>query len=96
MEARVLEKPPVDDALREVTKIRSIVTDAVEDGVRVANQVIKRGRHAAEDALEDTKRAVQKRPLQSLGAAFALGAVAGALVGTLAGSLFIRIGLRNR
>ena len=47
MPAHILEKPAtVEDVAREVSKIRSIGTDAVEDGVRSARQVFKRGRHA--------------------------------------------------
>jgi len=43
MPAHILEKPAtVEDVAREVSKIRSIVTDAVEDGVRSARQAFKR------------------------------------------------------
>jgi len=49
-----LGKPAtVEDALREVSKIRSIVTDAVGDSIRSANQAISHGRHAAEDVIEE-------------------------------------------
>ncbi len=81
METGVLEKPAgVEDAIREVSKIRSIVTDAVEDSVRSANQAIKHGRHAAEDVLEEAKHAVKQKPFQSIGAAFVAGALAGGLL----------------
>jgi len=81
MPAGVLEKPEsMEDALRELSKIRSIVTDAVEDGIRSANQALRHGRHAAEDALEEAKQAVKQKPFQSLGVAFAAGALAGGLV----------------
>jgi hypothetical protein len=54
----VLEKPAtVENPLREVSKIRSRVTDAVEDGVRSASQAIRHGRYAAEDAIEGNHRA---------------------------------------
>lgn len=89
MQAAVLEKPTgIEDALHEVSKIRSIVTDTVENGVRSANQVIKHGRQAAEDAIEEAKHAVKQKPFQSLGAAFS--------VGVLTGGLLAWIGLRHR
>ena len=89
MRADVLEKPArVEDALREVSKIRSIVTDAVEDSVRSANQAIRHGRYAAEDVIEEAKHTVKQRPLQALGIVFAAG--------VLAGSLLTWIGLRRR
>jgi ElaB/YqjD/DUF883 family membrane-anchored ribosome-binding protein len=79
MPAEVLEKPAtVEDVAREVSKIRSIVTDAVEDGVRSARQAFKHGRHAAEDVIEEAQHAVKQRPLQAMGIAFAAGVLAGA------------------
>lgn len=78
MPADVLEKPAtVEEALREVSKIKSIVTDAVEDSVRSARQAIRHGRDAAEDVLEEAQHTVKQRPLQAIGIAFAAGVVAG-------------------
>jgi hypothetical protein len=66
MPAHILEKPAtVEDVAREVSKIRSIVTDAVEDGVRSARQAFKHGRHAAEDLLEDAQPPVHQSPLHA-------------------------------
>jgi len=81
MPADALEKPAaVEDALREVSKIRSIVTDAVEDSIRSANQAIRHGRHAAEDVIEEAKHTVKQKPLQSIGTVFAAGVLAGGLL----------------
>jgi ElaB/YqjD/DUF883 family membrane-anchored ribosome-binding protein len=89
MLANVLEKPAtVESSLHEVSKLRSRVTDAVEDGVRSASQTIRHGRHAAEDAIEEVKHTVKQRPLQAMGTVFA--------VGVLAGTLFTWIGFRRR
>jgi len=89
MPADILEKPAtVEDVAREVSKIRSIVTDAVEDGVHSARQAIKHGRHAAEDVIEEAQHAVKQRPLQAMGIAFAAG--------VLAGGFLAWIGFRRR
>ena len=89
MPADILEKPAtVEDVAREVSKIRSIVADAVEDGVRSARQAIKHGRYAAEDVIEEAQHAVKQRPLQAMGIAFAAG--------VLAGSFLAWIGFRRR
>ena len=81
MPADVLEKPgTVEDALREVSKIRSIVTDAVDQGVRSASQAIRHGRYAAEDAIEEAKHTVKQKPLQAMGITFAAGVLAGGLL----------------
>lgn len=81
MPADVSEKPPtVEDALREISNIRSIVTDAVEHGVRSASQAIRHGCYAAEDVIEEAKHTVKQRPLQAMGIAFAAGVLAGGLL----------------
>ena len=81
MLANVLEKPTaVENSLHEVSKIRSRVTDAVEDGVRSASQAIRHGRHAAEDAIEEAKHTVKQRPWQAMGTVFAAGVIAGTVL----------------
>src|SRR4029077_15994885 len=89
MLADVLEKPAtIENPLLEVSKIRSKVTEAVEDGVRSESQAIRHGRYAAEDAIEEAKHTVKQRPLQAMGTVFAAG--------ILAGTFFTLIGLRRR
>jgi ElaB/YqjD/DUF883 family membrane-anchored ribosome-binding protein len=81
MPADLLEKAPsVEEVLREVSRIRAVVTDAVEDGVRSALKAVKQGRIAAEDALDDAKRSVRQRPFEALGVVFAAGVLTGALL----------------
>ena len=71
MPADILEKPAtVEDVAREVSKIRSIVTDAVEDGVRSARQAIKHGRYAAEDVIEEAQHAVEAEAITGNGHSF--------------------------
>ena len=89
MLANVSERPEtVENPLREVSKIRSMVTDAVEDGVRSASQAIRHGRYAAEDAIEEAKHTVKQRPLEAMGTVFAAG--------VLAGTFLTWIGFRRR
>ncbi len=78
MPAEVLEKAAtVEDTRREVSKIGSIVTDVLEDGVRSARQAVKHGRYAAEDVIEAAEHRVKQRPLQAMGIVFAAGLLAG-------------------
>lgn len=74
----------VEEALREVSRIKGIVTEAVEDGVKSAVKALKQGRYAAEDMIGDARVTVRKRPFQSVGVVFAVGVLTGALVGWLA------------
>ncbi len=57
----------VEDIFRDVNRIKSIVTDAVEEGVETALRAVKQGRDAAEDAVHDARVAIKRNPLQSAG-----------------------------
>jgi len=82
MPAEVCERPAVlEDAARTASKIRSMVTDVAEDKVRSARQAIQQGRYAAEDAVQEAKLTVRRRPLETLGVVFAVGVLAGGLLG---------------
>lgn len=76
----------LEDVLDEVSRIRTTVTEAVDDGFKTAMRAIKQGRGAAEDAIDDARRAVRKNPVQAVGVVF----VAGLLTGFLAGWLTTR------
>jgi ElaB/YqjD/DUF883 family membrane-anchored ribosome-binding protein len=81
MSADTLKVPAaVEDALHEAAKIKSIVIDAVEDGVRTALKRIKQGRHAAEDVIEEARCTTKQKPFQALSIVFAAGVVAGSLL----------------
>jgi ElaB/YqjD/DUF883 family membrane-anchored ribosome-binding protein len=84
MPTDVLEMPStVEEALREVSKIKTFVTEAVEEGVKSAMKAVRQGRDAAEDMIGDARVTVRKRPFQSVGVVFAAGLLTGALVGWL-------------
>lgn len=85
MPTDVMQIPPsVEEALREVSRIKTVVTEAVEDGMKSAMKAIKQGRYAAEDMLGEARHTVKQRPFQSMGVVFAAGVLTGALVGWLA------------
>ncbi len=79
-----LEMPAtVEDVLKEVSRIRETVTEAVDDGVKSAVRALKQGRHAAEDAIDDARHKVKQNPLQSVGLVFVVGLLAGWLISAL-------------
>ena len=84
MTSGILDKQPsVDDVLREVSRLRTVVTEAVEEGVETAVKAIKQGRSAAEDAIHDARYTVKQKPIQSVAVVFAAGVLAGSLIGWL-------------
>jgi ElaB/YqjD/DUF883 family membrane-anchored ribosome-binding protein len=79
--AEILEKPAtVDEFLREIPRIKSVVTDAVEDGIKSALRAAKQGREFAEDKIHDARSAIKRNPLQAAGVVLAAGVVIGSLV----------------
>jgi ElaB/YqjD/DUF883 family membrane-anchored ribosome-binding protein len=74
------KQPSVDDVLREVSRIKSIVTDAVDDGVQQALRAVKQGRDAASDAVHDARYAIKRNPIQAAGILIAAGLVLGSLI----------------
>lgn len=82
MATEFLEKSSatVDDVLREVTRFKGIVTEAVEEGIETAMRAIEQGRDAANDAITDTRRAIKRNPMQAAGIIFAAGIVMGTLL----------------
>ncbi|MGC1462177.1 MAG: hypothetical protein WA802_08250 [Terracidiphilus sp.] len=76
-----LEMPAtVDDVIREVSKIRATVAEAVDDGVKSAVRAIRQGRDAAEDVIDDARRSVKRNPLQAMGVVFAAGVLIGCVL----------------
>jgi ElaB/YqjD/DUF883 family membrane-anchored ribosome-binding protein len=81
MPSGILERAAtLDDVLHDVYRMKSVVTDAVEDGVDSALRTLRQGRHACEHALHDAKHAVKRNPFEAMGIVFAAGILTGTLV----------------
>jgi len=81
MQADVLKNMATpDEARRQVSKVRSIVSEAVGDSVRSASRAIKHGRLAAEDLIDEAEHTVKQQPFRSVGVAFSAGVLAGVLL----------------
>jgi ElaB/YqjD/DUF883 family membrane-anchored ribosome-binding protein len=85
MATELLEKSvTMDDLQREFSKIKSVVADAVDDGMRSALRAVEKGRNLAEDviddAIHDAKKAVKQNPMEAVGIMFAAGVLVGGLL----------------
>jgi len=82
--ASIIEKQAsVEDVIKEVARIKDVVTEAVQDGVESAVKALKHGRVAANDAIDDARHTVKKNPLQAVGVVFAAGVLVGSLIAWL-------------
>jgi hypothetical protein len=61
----------------------SAVADAIEDGVGAVRRAAKQGGDAAEEFLDDTTQRIQRHPVLTVAATFAMGVTAGTLLGLM-------------
>jgi ElaB/YqjD/DUF883 family membrane-anchored ribosome-binding protein len=66
---------------RKASRAASAVADALEDGVGVARRVAKQGGDAAEELLDDTKKRLQRHPIETVVVTFVVGVTAGIVIG---------------
>lgn len=84
MPTEVLEQRKTEIPVYDVSKIKTLVNDAVEDSVHSVTQAVKRGRYVAEDLIEEAQHTVKQKPFQTVGMAFAAGILTGGIVAWLA------------
>ncbi|MCW5961991.1 MAG: hypothetical protein KIS76_17650 [Pyrinomonadaceae bacterium] len=67
----------------DVDRIKEKAGHVIEDSVIEAKRMIKKGRYAAEDLVEDTAHRIKKDPLRSVGVTFGVGLGLGVFIGML-------------
>jgi ElaB/YqjD/DUF883 family membrane-anchored ribosome-binding protein len=65
---------------REVSRLTTTVTQAVEDGFKTAVKAVEQGRQATGDMIDDGKRMMRRKPVESAGVIFAAGILTGAIL----------------
>ena len=87
MSQSVLEQmgEQIDETTRKASRAASAVVDALEDGVGAVRCAAKQGSHAASELYVDTRRRVQRHPVESVAATFAVGIAAGTAIGWMVG-----------
>jgi ElaB/YqjD/DUF883 family membrane-anchored ribosome-binding protein len=68
------------DTAHKASRAASAVADALEDGVGAARRAAKQGSDAAAELFDDTKRRVQRHPIETVAATFAVGIAAGVVI----------------
>lgn len=71
-------------ASKEAQRLKEIITEAVEDGLRTARRTMKQGQEFAEETVDDAIHTVKKYPLQTVAVTFGVALAAGVLLGWLA------------
>jgi ElaB/YqjD/DUF883 family membrane-anchored ribosome-binding protein len=65
---------------REASRLKGVMTDAVDDSMVNARRAARRGYNSAEDLIEETSHQIKRHPLRSVLCALALGALLGWLL----------------
>lgn len=73
----------IAESAHQASRAASAIADAVEDGVGVVRRAAKQGGDAAEELLNDTTQRIQRHPVITVAATFAIGVAAGTLIGWL-------------
>jgi ElaB/YqjD/DUF883 family membrane-anchored ribosome-binding protein len=83
MTQSVLERTEdqIAETARKASRATSAVADAFEDGVEAARRAAKQGGDAAEEFMDDTTKRLQRHPVETVGATFAIGVAAGIVIG---------------
>jgi hypothetical protein len=70
----------IDATAHKASRAAYVLADALEDGGGAARRVTKQGSHAAAELLAETKKRVQRHPIETVAAVFAAGIMAGSAV----------------
>ena len=83
MTQSVLERTgeQITETARKASRVTSAIADAFEDGVEAARRAAKQGGDAAEEFMDDTTKRLQRHPIETVAATFAMGVAAGILIG---------------
>jgi ElaB/YqjD/DUF883 family membrane-anchored ribosome-binding protein len=73
----------IAESARKASRATSAIADAIEDSLGVARRVAKQGGDAAEEFLDDTTKRLQRHPIETVVATFAIGITTGILIGWL-------------
>jgi len=76
-------KEKVQLLAKSVDRAKAAVSDTIEDGKMAAERLLKRGRYAVEDTVEQRIHHIRRKPLSAVAVAFTSGMVIGFLVSCL-------------
>jgi hypothetical protein len=83
MTQSVLERTgeQIAETARKASRATSAVADAFDDGVAAGRRVAKQSGDAAEEFMDDTTKRLQRHPVETMVATFAMGIATGVVIG---------------
>jgi ElaB/YqjD/DUF883 family membrane-anchored ribosome-binding protein len=75
-----------DDLLEQAADVRERLSQRADEALRQSRRALNKLQDSAEDALDETKVNIRKRPFESVAIAVGAGALIGLLIGYAVGS----------
>jgi ElaB/YqjD/DUF883 family membrane-anchored ribosome-binding protein len=79
--ADVADERPRESLGHRAGRAREQLADVVDEQVRSARRAIRKGKYAAEDLADEVRLEARRNPLQTVGVALGIGAIAGLIAG---------------
>ena len=76
-------KEKVQLLAKSVDRAKAAVSDTIEDGKMAAERLLKRGRYAVEDSVEERIHDIRRKPMKAVAVAFTSGLGIGFLLSCL-------------
>jgi ElaB/YqjD/DUF883 family membrane-anchored ribosome-binding protein len=85
MEQTVFEQvgQQIDDAKHKASRAASAVANAIEDGSTAFRSAARDGANAATEIIYNTRKRVQRHPIEAITITFAVGVAVGAVISCL-------------
>jgi hypothetical protein len=82
MAQSVMEKmsEQIDETAHKASRAASAVANAFDEGVTTVRRVAKQGGHVVAEVYDDTRRRVQRKPIEAVAATFVAGIATGAAI----------------
>ncbi len=75
----------IAEAAHKASRAADAIAEAAEDAIGVAKRTGKQFNDAAEELLDDTTQRIKRHPAEAVVATFAMGLIAGVLIGWIIG-----------
>jgi len=75
----------ITESAHKASRAADAIAEAAEDAIGVARRTGKQFNDAAEELLDDTTQRIKRHPAEAVVATFAMGLIAGVLIGWIIG-----------
>jgi ElaB/YqjD/DUF883 family membrane-anchored ribosome-binding protein len=71
----------IAESAQKASRTTSAIGDAIQDGIGIVKRAARQGRDVAEEAFDNASQHIKRHPVKAVATTFAVGLIAGTLVG---------------